>query len=277
MGIWPRRTARYLVLDGVVAANPYGGRWETALALAFSEAEKNRGFFYRRGIREERVSVSTPCSVPWRETSQESRSWRRQEVHLVHLCRRRGHRAAAVGASEQSRSSGPSVNRRPNHRISWSVAVDVSHTGHAQSGHGTPVTRKIGTRLATVTVGIARCHGAGLQRDPMVGAGDSPPPSRRAPSPLTSSSRSRLREPPVTPSELVVLPRGACLCCQAPTRETRRDLSRGSACLLEGAALEVPGPRPRSAAAASHPGARSRHACRDTQAWCDGAVVGVWI
>jgi hypothetical protein len=44
------------------------------------------------------------------------------------------------------RSSAPAVNSRPNQRNSRSVAVDASHTGHAQSGQGTPVTKKTGTR-----------------------------------------------------------------------------------------------------------------------------------
>jgi hypothetical protein len=87
------------------AASPLAdGRRGTAWGLASSEAEKERGFFYRRKMSGGTLARSTPM---------------------------------------------------------------LFHTGHAQSGHGTPVTRNTGTRLAGVKAGMAKCHGAGLQRDVM--------------------------------------------------------------------------------------------------------------
>jgi hypothetical protein len=40
----------------------------------------------------------------------------------------------------RNRSSEPAVNKRPNQRVTPSVAVEAIHAGHAQWGHGTPVT-----------------------------------------------------------------------------------------------------------------------------------------
>jgi hypothetical protein len=61
------------------------GRQGTASALASSEAEKDRAFSTDAG-EVERVSVSTPMlSSVAGDSDDESRSRRRQEVHLVHL------------------------------------------------------------------------------------------------------------------------------------------------------------------------------------------------
>jgi hypothetical protein len=123
------------------------GRRGTASALASSEAEKDRGFFYRRGMR--------------------GGAHERLHSHALFRGARQARNRAHGGAKKftsftwadgavmvppqsghfsRSTASEAAVNRRPNQRISPSVAVEASHTGHAQSGHGTPVTSNTGTQ-----------------------------------------------------------------------------------------------------------------------------------
>jgi hypothetical protein len=88
------------------------GRRGTASALALSEAENDRGYFYRRGMRGGARKHSYALFRGARQAKNSS-SWRRQEVHLVDLGRRRGDGAPAVVTFQQEQIIGAVGEQTP--------------------------------------------------------------------------------------------------------------------------------------------------------------------